>query len=147
MTAGKQRLGIRVASFALGLVMLWVTTLTPQELGTPLDDALRRDLTINSLFYNVHTHLVEDHTRLGLEDLSARIARTPLPPRQTFFDDPLRVLRCVRFAARFGLEIEEGVAEAARDPEIQVSRRLSELAHPSFCACRCGLCSAWLTHG
>lgn len=46
--------------------------------------------------------------------------RTPLPPRETFLDDPLRVLRCVRFASRFGFDIVPEVAEAAKDPSIQV---------------------------
>lgn len=92
-----------------------------QKLGTPEEDALRRDLTINALFYNVATESVEDYTQRGLADLQARIARTPLAPRQTFLDDPLRVLRTIRFAGRFGLKVEEGVAEAARDTEIQVS--------------------------
>lgn len=94
---------------------------TLQKLGTPLEDASRRDLTVNALFYNVHTQRVEDHTEKGLSDLEHRIARTPLPPRQTFFDDPLRVIRCVRFAARFGLAIAEDVSAAIKDPEVQVS--------------------------
>lgn len=92
-----------------------------QKLGTPLDDALRRDLTINALFYNVASQTVEDLTGKGLDDLEARIARTPLPPKQTFSDDPLRVLRTIRFAGRFQLRVEESAAEAARDKEVQVS--------------------------
>ncbi|KAL7424145.1 CCA tRNA nucleotidyltransferase, mitochondrial [Cryptotrichosporon argae] len=93
------------------------------QLGTPLEDALRRDLTINSLFFNVRTRAVEDHTAHGLSDLAHRVARTPLPPRQTFFDDPLRVLRCVRFAARFGLSIVDDVAEAIRDEDVKAALR------------------------
>ncbi|KAI0793297.1 hypothetical protein C8Q75DRAFT_713370 [Abortiporus biennis] len=87
--------------------------------GTPLEDALRRDLTINSLFYNIHTRSVEDHTNKGLEDLREGIIRTPLPPKETFMDDPLRVLRCVRFASRFGFDLADELAVSARDPEIQ----------------------------
>ncbi|KAG6885520.1 hypothetical protein C0993_000516 [Termitomyces sp. T159_Od127] len=87
--------------------------------GTPLQDALRRDTTINALFYNVHTGEVEDHTGKGLEDLKNGVIRTPLPPRETFLDDPLRVLRCVRFASRFGFDIVPEIAEAAKDPGIQ----------------------------
>ncbi|KAH0590244.1 tRNA nucleotidyltransferase, mitochondrial [Termitomyces sp. J132] len=87
--------------------------------GTPLQDALRRDTTINALFYNVHTREVEDHTGKGLEDLRNGVIRTPLPPRETFLDDPLRVLRCVRFASRFGFDIVPEIAEAAKDPVIQ----------------------------
>jgi tRNA nucleotidyltransferase/poly(A) polymerase len=57
----------------------------------------------------------------GLEDLRNGIIRTPLPPSETFQDDPLRVLRCIRFASRFGFEIVPEVQEAAKDPIIQVT--------------------------
>ncbi|KAF5377152.1 hypothetical protein D9615_006354 [Tricholomella constricta] len=89
--------------------------------GTPLQDALRRDVTINALFYNIHSREVEDHTGKGLDDLREGIIRTPLPPRETFLDDPLRVLRCVRFASRFGFNIVPEVVEAAKDPVIQTA--------------------------
>ncbi|TXT07280.1 hypothetical protein VHUM_03450 [Vanrija humicola] len=92
-------------------------------LGTPEEDALRRDLTINSLFYNVHSRQVEDWTRHGLEDLDKKIARTPLPPRQTYLDDPLRILRTVRFSSRFGLAIQPDVAEAIKEEDIQEALR------------------------
>ena len=39
--------------------------------GTPIEDAMRRDLTINSLFYNIHTQRVEDYSTRGVEDLKA----------------------------------------------------------------------------
>ena len=68
--------------------------------GTPLEDAQRRDLTVNSLFYNLHTGEVEDFTGQGLPDLRARTIRTPIEPELTFLEDPLRVLRAVRFAAQ-----------------------------------------------
>lgn len=87
---------------------------TEIKFGTPLEDALRRDLTINALFYNIHTRSVEDFTEKGLDDLQNGIIRTPLPPRETFLDDPLRVIRCVRFASRFGFEIEYDLQQAAR---------------------------------
>lgn len=56
------------------------------EMGTPLQDAERRDFTINSLFYNLNTGQVEDFTGKGLRDLEAGIIRTPLDPRTTFLD-------------------------------------------------------------
>nr|GAT43620.1 tRNA nucleotidyltransferase [Mycena chlorophos] len=87
--------------------------------GTPVQDALRRDITINALFYNIHSREVEDCTEQGLPDLRNGIIRTPLPPRQTFLDDPLRVLRSLRFAGRFGFEIDQELAACVRDPEIQ----------------------------
>ncbi|KAJ3409695.1 hypothetical protein CcCBS67573_g02461 [Chytriomyces confervae] len=87
------------------------------EFGTPLQDALRRDITINALFYNLHTCKVEDHTSLGLSDLANGHVRTPLPPLQTFLDDPLRILRVIRFASRFGFTIEPDILEACRGSE------------------------------
>ncbi|WVO22021.1 uncharacterized protein IAS62_003341 [Cryptococcus decagattii] len=87
--------------------------------GTPFEDASRRDLTINALFYNVHTRQVEDYTKMGLSDLENRIARTPLPPRQTFQDDPLRIVRCVRFASRFNLTIAQEVTESIKQEDVK----------------------------
>ena len=51
-----------------------------------LQDASRRDLTINALFYNLNTGTVEDFTERGVADLRAGICRTPLPPLETFLD-------------------------------------------------------------
>lgn len=77
--------------------------------GTPLEDAMRRDITVNALFYNVHTSSVEDWTQHGLADLRDGIVRTPMDPASTFTDDPLRILRCVRFSSRFGYEVHEDI--------------------------------------
>jgi tRNA nucleotidyltransferase (CCA-adding enzyme) len=65
------------------------------SIGTPLEDAQRRDLTINSLFYNLNESKVEDHLETGVKDLRAGLIKTPLEPFQTFTDDPLRVLRTI----------------------------------------------------
>ena len=76
------------------------------------EDARRRDLTINALFYNVTEMCVEDFTGRGCRDLDAGISRTPLDPLVTFLDDPLRVMRAVRFASRFNFELVPGIARA-----------------------------------
>ena len=47
-------------------------------------DAMRRDFTLNALFYNINTAQVEDFTGHGLRDLQTRILRTPLPAIETF---------------------------------------------------------------
>uniref|UniRef100_K3WQW5 Poly A polymerase head domain-containing protein n=1 Tax=Globisporangium ultimum (strain ATCC 200006 / CBS 805.95 / DAOM BR144) TaxID=431595 RepID=K3WQW5_GLOUD len=78
----------------------------------PIEDASRRDITINALFYNLHTQQVEDFTGQGLQDLAAGVVRTPLEPYQTFLDDPLRVLRAIRFACDFGYTLDEKLSEA-----------------------------------
>lgn len=80
------------------------------EFGTAEEDALRRDATVNSLFYNLHTAQVEDLTG-GLPDMNDKVIRTPLEPFQTFMDDPLRVLRLVRFASRLQFTIDPNTRE------------------------------------
>jgi tRNA nucleotidyltransferase/poly(A) polymerase len=73
------------------------TSRIPQiKLGTPEEDAMRRDLTINSLFYNINTNTIEDFTG-GLDDLRNKLIRTPLDIVTTLSDDPLRILRAIRF--------------------------------------------------
>jgi tRNA nucleotidyltransferase (CCA-adding enzyme) len=89
------------------------------EFGTPEEDALRRDATINAMFYNIHEQKVEDFTGRGLDDLHAGIIRTPLEPRQTFLDDPLRVLRLLRFASRFGYQIDQQAKDAMIQDDIK----------------------------
>lgn len=86
-------------------------------------------MTINSLFYNLRTRLIEDQTGKGLSDLGfvpgrPKKIRTPLEPVKTFRDDPLRVVRAVRFAARFGreYELDAEMVEAIKREEIKVSR-------------------------
>ncbi|KAG0070343.1 hypothetical protein BGZ92_004504, partial [Podila epicladia] len=93
----------------------------PSEItfGTPSEDAFRRDITINALFYNIHTRTVEDFTGKGLEDLKKGYIRTPLEPFETFWQDPLRVMRCIRFAARFQFTIAEEAKKAILDPRIK----------------------------
>ncbi|KAK3318568.1 hypothetical protein B0H66DRAFT_516836 [Apodospora peruviana] len=93
------------------------------EFGTAEEDALRRDATVNALFYNLHTGLVEDFTG-GLPDMEAKLIRTPLEPLQTFTDDPLRVLRLVRFASRLGFRIDEAAEAMMSDEEVLEALRL-----------------------
>jgi tRNA nucleotidyltransferase/poly(A) polymerase len=84
----------------------------------PEEDAKRRDLTINSIFYNVNTGQIEDFVG-GVEDLKRGVARTPLDPYNTFMEDPLRILRAVRFGAKYNLNIDPALIEAARHPDVQ----------------------------
>ena len=76
--------------------------------GTPLEDAQRRDFTVNALYYNLHTQQVEDYTT-GLEDMQQAVLRCPLDPLETFLDDPLRLLRGVRFAGQLGYRLDDSI--------------------------------------
>lgn len=80
--------------------------------GTAREDALRRDFTVNALFFNVNDETIEDLTGFGFRDLHACILRTPLAPLTTLLDDPLRVMRAVRFASRFGFALATDLAVA-----------------------------------
>lgn len=74
-------------------------------------DVLRRDLTINALFYDAGSREVVDYVG-GLEDLKNHVIRTVGNPEERFAEDRLRILRALRFAARFGSEIEPETAAA-----------------------------------
>lgn len=82
--------------------------------GTLATDALRRDFTVNTFLENLHTGEITDPTGKGYADLSAQLLRTPLDPVLTFTDDPLRMLRACRFAAKLGFAIEPDTLAAIR---------------------------------
>jgi tRNA nucleotidyltransferase/poly(A) polymerase len=89
------------------------------RIGSPAEDAFRRDLTINSLFYNVNNGQVEDWTGRGFDDLRRGVVSTPLAPLTTLLDDPLRTLRSVRFAARLRFTMDDALIEAAKDDRVR----------------------------
>lgn len=95
--------------------------------GTPKQDAYRRDLTINSLFFNITDNCVEDFTRRGIGDLKKGLIATPLHAKDTFLDDPLRVLRAIRFAARLNFTLSDELKEAASDEKVklELGRKIS----------------------
>ena len=90
------------------------------DIGTPEEDARRRDITINSMFYNIHTGEIEDWLGSGMSDLKNGYIRTPIDPKITFEDDPLRILRVVRFAVRYQFEIDPLIEKAIINEEIKV---------------------------
>jgi hypothetical protein len=85
------------------------------SMGTVLQDAARRDFTVNALFFNLDTMQVEDvlEGQQGLRDLRNRVLRTPMAPMVTLCDDPLRTIRAARFAGRYNLQISEDIEQAA----------------------------------
>lgn len=79
--------------------------------GSIEEDCLRRDLTINALYQNVSTGEFLDITGHGMDDIRDHVIRTPDDPDITYDDDPLRILRCIRFASRFGWDIDPATWE------------------------------------
>ena len=100
--------------------------------GTLQDDARRRDFTINTLLENLHTGEITDPLGLAYADLDAQIIRTPTDPALTFQDDPLRMLRAVRFAARFGFAIAPETWEAIRAHASRLSIISAERINEEF---------------
>jgi poly(A) polymerase len=102
--------------------------------GTEEEDALRRDFTINGLFFDVENIKVIDHVN-GLPDLDARLVRTIGDPDIRFREDPVRILRAVKFAARCDLAIEpetyrlmmEHKAELAKCAQARVTEEFYRL--------------------
>ena len=82
------------------------------RIGTLMEDTLRRDFTMNSMYYNVNTGKVEDLTT-GFDDLVNGMVRTPRDAFVSFNEDPLRIFRAVRFATRFNFSVDDAIMKAA----------------------------------
>lgn len=111
------------------------------EMSTPLEDARRRDFTINGMFYDPLEGIIHDFVH-GQEDIHRGIIRTIGDPHERFFEDRLRMLRAFRFSARFGFAIEPETQEAIREnadqlfPAVAMERVWQEfnkmVAYPRF---------------
>ena len=97
---------IAVCGFELDITNTW-------EWGTAQEDAQRRDLTINALFYNINEDKVEDFTGRGIPDLKNNVICSPDPPMVACDKDPMVILRAILFASRLGYTIDSGIKEAA----------------------------------
>lgn len=79
--------------------------------GTPEEDALRRDFTVNALFYEIERFSIIDHVG-GLSDIQNRLIRCIGDPNIRFREDPVRMIRAVRFASRLDFRIEPATFNA-----------------------------------
>lgn len=82
--------------------------------GDMRSDALRRDFTVNALYYSPEDDSLYDYTQ-GLQDIDRRQLRMIGDPLTRYKEDPVRLLRAIRFAAKLGFRLEEGTAEPIRD--------------------------------
>jgi poly(A) polymerase len=111
------------------------------DFSTPEKDAMRRDFTINGMFYDPLGKVIYDYVG-GQEDLRRQIVRAIGDPRERFAEDRLRMIRAVRFTSRFSFHLDEATAEAIRAyastlfPSVSIERIWQELnkmaAHPHF---------------
>jgi poly(A) polymerase len=81
------------------------------EYGTPEEDAFRRDFTINALFYDIEDFSIIDYVG-GLEDIKKKVVHCIGDPDQRYQEDPVRMIRAVRFASTLDLEIEDNTYQA-----------------------------------
>ncbi|GID29162.1 CCA tRNA nucleotidyltransferase [Paractinoplanes brasiliensis] len=102
-----------------------------------LDDLERRDFTINAMAVSLPGHTFTDPYG-GLGDLAAQVIRTPAAPSQSFGDDPLRMLRAARFAAKLRFTVDPKVVAAMRDMAADLDRITAERIRDEFTKLLCG---------
>lgn len=114
--------------------------------GGPADDAVRRDFTINALFYDVNNRQIHDFVG-GLDDVAQRRLRTIGDPERRFREDPVRIIRAVKFAVMHNLHIDDETMSAARaQAELLQSCPTPRLVEELFKILRTGHAAACLSN-
>jgi poly(A) polymerase len=102
-----------------------------------LDDLRRRDFTINAMAVSVPGHVFTDPYG-GVADLAASVIRTPAAPELSFSDDPLRMLRAARFAAKLRFTVDPAVVSAMTAMAPDLDRIAAERIRDEFTKLLCG---------
>ncbi len=103
---GAEKLGVPETDSSRDLLIL-----RDNVFGGPEDDARRRDFTINGLFYDIDQQLIIDHVG-GMEDIAKHVIRTIGDPEVRFPEDPVRILRAIKFAARLDFAFDSATFRA-----------------------------------
>src|SRR3954469_13420830 len=137
-TIGVQKRGLRIEITTYRAEAYDGVTRNPVvQYGTNLlDDLRRRDFTINAMAVSVPAHQFTDPYG-GLTDLAQRVIRTPAAPSLSFSDDPLRMLRAARFAAKLGFTVDEAVVRAMTDMSADLDRITAERIRDEFTKLLC----------
>jgi poly(A) polymerase len=138
-TIGVQKSGLRVEITTFRAEAYDGVTRNPVvSYGTSLlDDLERRDFTINAMAVSLPAHEFTDPFG-GLKDLAAKVIRTPAAPSLSFGDDPLRMLRAARFAAKLQFTVDNAVISAMRDMASDLDRITAERIRDEFTKLMCG---------
>jgi poly(A) polymerase len=138
-TIGVQKSGLRIEITTFRAEAYDGVTRNPVvSYGTSLlDDLERRDFTINAMAVSLPGHEFTDPFG-GLKDLAAQVIRTPAAPSLSFGDDPLRMLRAARFAAKLGFTVDNSVINAMRDMASDLDRITAERIRDEFTKLLCG---------
>jgi poly(A) polymerase len=102
---------VEIATFRSGDIQSTDLILSDNIFGTPEDDAIRRDFTINGLFYNPENETIIDYVG-GVVDAHNKTIRTIGNSEMRFKQDPVRMIRLLKFKARFNFKIEEETLNA-----------------------------------
>lgn len=100
--------------------------------GTAAEDAFRRDISINALFYDIATFSIIDYVG-GLHDLSRGVVRVIGDPSTRFQEDPIRVLRVLRHAARLNFSIQDATAQAVYSAKDMIATCSGARIYEEFC--------------
>ncbi|TGK03503.1 polynucleotide adenylyltransferase PcnB [Leptospira selangorensis] len=94
------------------------------KFGTPQEDAARRDFTINALYYDIRNDSIVDYVG-GYEDIQSRQLRVIGNPDISFREDPVRMLRAVKFAVLLGLKIDKGTSKSIKKNAYELEKASS----------------------